>query len=543
MKIFIGGSKAVKINTTVIEDMLEKAIQDEVEFVIGDCYGVDATVQSFLAEMEYSHVTVFTALPKARHNVGRWREIKIDATTKKSFFAHRKKDAAMVESADAGFMIWDGKSKGTFLNIIDLLAYGKTVKVYFTETQNFVTLHTAKQLSDIFPNGAEAESYLSTEEQAALLKCFIPSVSMREYLAEKKLNKHNLSAIIRGSAVSLEKKLQWLRLLAGRENVFAEIANKLQDKNATENKIFAVRSALFTIKNSFAEDAGQIRRALQELTLKPGEIFNLVEAWYDDELRDRKTDSGMPVLSLEKALDYIYYDIKECEIEKSCTCWYELQKWVPNADGTMSHTYTYYLWQNQIIYFEKTEAVNFDEEKSESISYLFEPKTYRYSSDSQNLNLPIPFHVGDIVTIDCRPFHPVHHAVILEVGNNIDCCCVQALCSTETGTWLLGALKHGNIFLNDFFVVSPLYRLAECTEPLPEQEKLLYQLREYLAGDEECGRSISNKLTALKEINKAREINITEQTGSLLLEFFGEFDEDNKYEDNEENEDMEKTRE
>ena len=107
----------------------------------------------------------------------------------------------------------------------------------------------------------------------------------------------------------------------------------------------------------------------------------------------------------------------------------------------------------------------------------------------------------------------------------------------------MGALKHENIFLNDFFVVSPLYRLAECTEPLPEQEKLLYQLREYLAGDEECGRAISNKLTALKEINKAREIKITEQTGSLLLEFFGEFDEDNKYEDNEENEDMEKTRE
>lgn len=510
LKIFIGGSKTAKINTGIIVDKLKNVIRNEAEFMIGDCCGADTAMQNFLAGMKYSRVTVFTAHQKAKYNAGYWQEFMVDSTTEKSFYAHRKKDATMAEAADAGFMIWDGKSKGTFLNIIDLLGYGKPVEVYFTETQNFVTLHTAKELSDIFPDRAESESYLSAEEQAALLECFIPSVSMKDYLADKKLDKHDLSAIIRGSAVSLDKKLQWMRLLVGRENIFAEIANKFKDKKATENQIFAVRSALFAIKNSFAEDAGQIRRALQELTLKPGEIFNLVEAWYDDELKDRKIDSGMPVLSFEKALNYIHYDINECETDESCTCWYELQKWVPNVDGTMSHTYTYYLWLDQVIYFEKTEVVYSDKENSESITFLFEPKTYRFSSDSQDLNLPIPFHVGDIVTIDCRPFQPVHHAVILEVGDNIDCCCVQALCSTETGTWILGALKHGNIFLNGFSFISPLYRLAECTDLLPEQEKLLYQLQEYLAGEEERGRAIWNKLITLEEINKTKEIYITE---------------------------------
>ena len=55
-----------------------------------------------------------------------------------------------------------------------------------------------------------------------------------------------------------------------------------------------------------------------------------------------------------------------------------------------------------------------------------------------DVNLPVPFHAGDIVTIDCRPFAPVSHAVILEVGDNCDCCCLQALYYAGNGTWDMG---------------------------------------------------------------------------------------------------------
>ncbi len=42
-----------------------------------------------------------------------------------------------------------------------------------------------------------------------------------------------------------------------------------------------------------------------------------------------------------------------------------------------------------------------------------------------DLNLPVPFVPGDIISIDCRPYAKVKHAVILQLGDNHDCCSVQ----------------------------------------------------------------------------------------------------------------------
>ncbi len=65
-----------------------------------------------------------------------------------------------------------------------------------------------------------------------------------------------------------------------------------------------------------------------------------------------------------------------------------------------------------------------------------------------DLKLPVPFHADDILTIDCHPSAPVSRAVILEVGDNCDCCCFQALYRNGDGTWGIGAVKHGNVLTN-----------------------------------------------------------------------------------------------
>jgi hypothetical protein len=49
-----------------------------------------------------------------------------------NFFYHTAKDLAMAESADCGFMLWDGLSKGTLNNILNLLERGKKSVVYFS---------------------------------------------------------------------------------------------------------------------------------------------------------------------------------------------------------------------------------------------------------------------------------------------------------------------------------------------------------------------------------------------------------------------------
>ena len=129
--------------------------------------------------------------------------------------------------------------------------------------------------------------------------------------------------------------------------------------------------------------------------------------------------------------------------------------------------------------------------------YLFLPESRRYTADGQHLNLPIPFCAGDIVRVDCRPFQPEHPAVLLEVGDNTDCCCVQALCRGQNGTWTIGALKHGNLFSNATCFLSPLYRLEVCPKPLPESDCLLQSIQDFIAGDEKRGRLLWERLRRL----------------------------------------------
>ena len=52
----------------------------------------------------------------------------------------------MSDDADYGLMLWDGKSKGTLNNIINLLLQKKSVLVYFSSSKEFMTI---KNFSDL----------------------------------------------------------------------------------------------------------------------------------------------------------------------------------------------------------------------------------------------------------------------------------------------------------------------------------------------------------------------------------------------------------
>ena len=135
---------------------------------------------------------------------------------------------------------------------------------------------------------------------------------------------------------------------------------------------------------------------------------------------------------------------------------------------------------------------------------------------NSDLNLPIPFRAGDIVTVDCRPFAPVSHAVILEVGDNFDCCCVQALYRRRNGTWDTGAVKHGYILPGrELPQLSPLYRLATFHGQLPKEERLMEQVSRYVNGEEARGSALWNAIVQLT--TERRKRTVTEgQLRSLL---------------------------
>lgn len=338
-------------------------------------------------------------------------------------------------------------------------------------------------------NGADdTDGWLTEREKSDVLQTFLPSDAMRRHLAGVPLTKKQISGLICGAPVPLTDKLRWMEYLAAKENLFPDIPSEslyLWEQSAVDP------AARQTVEASFSYQAKQIKLALEELGTGAEAVFLLIEAWHDEELDDRKISAGTPFFNADDALEYIRYDMDSAGDDYSNLCWYELQKWKPSTDpvsgkASYVHGYTYYFLKDRACFFEKLEETR---EPS-----LFLPESRRYSEDGQHLNLPVPFCAGDIVCVDCRPFRPEHPAVLLEVGDNADCCCVQALCRGQNGTWTIGALKHGSLFSNGDCFLSPLYRLEAYPKSLPESDGLLQNIQDFIAGDETRGRILWDKL-------------------------------------------------
>jgi adenine-specific DNA-methyltransferase len=135
--IFIGGSRAVSRLSPEIIARLDDFIQRGCMVFVGDANGADKAVQQYLASKTYSNVTVFCmAFP--RNNVGGWQTRRISApATRKGFDYYATKDIAMAREAQCGFMLWDGKSKGTLHNVLNLIEASKKVLVYFSPDKSF----------------------------------------------------------------------------------------------------------------------------------------------------------------------------------------------------------------------------------------------------------------------------------------------------------------------------------------------------------------------------------------------------------------------
>ena len=341
-------------------------------------------------------------------------------------------------------------------------------------------------------NGADdTDGWLTEREKSDVLQTFLPSATMRQYLADVPLTRRQISELVCGAPVPLTDKLRWMEYLAAKENLFPDIPSEslyLREQSAADP------AAQRMVEASFSYQAKQIKLALEELETGAEAVFLLIEAWHDEELDDRKISAGTPFFNADDALEYIRHDMDSAGEDYNNLCWYELQKWKPSTDpvsgkASYVHSYTYYFLKDRACFFEKLEETR--------EPYLFLPESRRYSEDGQHLNLPVPFCAGDIVCVDCRPFQPEHLAVLLEVGDNTDCCCVQALCRGQNGTWTLGALKHGSLFSDRDCFLSPLYRLEAYPKPLPESDCLLQSIQDFFAGDEMHGRLLWERLRRL----------------------------------------------
>jgi len=115
----------------------------------------------------YRAVEVFCAGGRCRNNVGGWPVRVVEARPgARGFSFYATKDREMTAEADYGFMLWDGKSKGTLLNVLRLVRQGKQVVVYNSALAKFAELRSAADWEAFVPT-CPAE-VLTEAERAAL---------------------------------------------------------------------------------------------------------------------------------------------------------------------------------------------------------------------------------------------------------------------------------------------------------------------------------------------------------------------------------------
>ena len=149
MKIFIAGARKLTELDRPVQERLYSIYKNEYDVLVGDCYGIDTSVQRYYAGLKYDRVTVFSSIGRARNNVGNWTVRYVNAANLKGFELQRQKDIAMADEADYGFMIWDGMSRGTLSNIITLTALEKTTLVYLASKQAMTVIKDFAQLEKL----------------------------------------------------------------------------------------------------------------------------------------------------------------------------------------------------------------------------------------------------------------------------------------------------------------------------------------------------------------------------------------------------------
>jgi len=150
MKIFIAGPRAITSLPQEAKARLHGIYEKGYTILVGDANGVDKAIQKYYATLGYDNVIVYASNGAARNNIGDWPVEAVEvAGNIKGFNFYAMKDKAMARDADYGFMLWNGESKGTLSNIINLLADGKKSLVYFRPDETFVTIDSHEALENL----------------------------------------------------------------------------------------------------------------------------------------------------------------------------------------------------------------------------------------------------------------------------------------------------------------------------------------------------------------------------------------------------------
>jgi hypothetical protein len=139
--VFISGSISITELPDIVIESLDKVIKTNLPVLVGDARGVDVLVQEYLALKQYINVTVYTVESKPRNlssNSFKIKNISVDDEIKKERHRQQEKDKAMTCDCRYSFVVWDGKSKGSYSNILSALSLEKEIKIYLSSLNDFL---------------------------------------------------------------------------------------------------------------------------------------------------------------------------------------------------------------------------------------------------------------------------------------------------------------------------------------------------------------------------------------------------------------------
>lgn len=194
-KVFISGSISIKKLPSEVLKSIDKIISNNFEILIGDANGVDKLVQHYCLGKKYFDVTIYSIFEYPRNKASEkfgFKKIHVDYNIKKGIERQKQKDKVMTEDCTYCLIIWDGKSKGSYANILRAIELNKKAKVYLTQKNKFLEPYkiTKNEIEYIF---RENNGYTASEVIEYLNKhvfdYFKISRDLYKYLLKKSLIK------------------------------------------------------------------------------------------------------------------------------------------------------------------------------------------------------------------------------------------------------------------------------------------------------------------------------------------------------------------
>jgi len=131
--VFISGSISIKTLPQEVKDSIHKVVENKMKILLGDANGIDSLVQDYCLSLNYFNVTVYSISSAPRYQASdkfSLKSVSVPSHVVGGRERQQEKDKAMTDDSQYSFVIWDGKSKGSYANAIRALEQDKKIKLY-----------------------------------------------------------------------------------------------------------------------------------------------------------------------------------------------------------------------------------------------------------------------------------------------------------------------------------------------------------------------------------------------------------------------------